>query len=989
MGKSNPSANPLSNPASKPLSGVKKVASEAGSTDAGEMTASHRSDRNEMDQECGANENGVLVKSLSKPPRSSSAAATITATTRGKSENEKTPAPTRQRLHSTTLASSPSSTSSPTLSKSKTSDSKESHTMVRSAIGRSQSASATTTTTTTIGPRPPSSHKLPAPVSSSSWCTPPKDRIKRHTSVEASSQRPSTAAPSSSSSYKKFPSLSSTLEKSSDSLIFIRCHDHDDFPNGHTLPTCTRSKWDSHANTTFFNTLHLILPTTLSLTFTSKLSRTPFTPLLFPTWKLNDVLIWVAAVIVSKIPPLKYRVGGFSAYGSGSESEAIKGVGGGTFHKMQHGSDSEGGYKSAPGAIGDGRHGSGKGELKGRQRWLAEMQKALKVDEDEKQRQEIPQLPSLRLVQSLDTPPSSPPPPLGTSASSAGDSSKFPLTPITVLTTKSKGMSLSELEKVNEKEKRIRNVLKKRPSTGGFSFLRRPGTPSSGKAASSNAQSPIMQSPLPMSPNMLHSPQLHPKSRSPSRNHGKEGSGSSGSPSASNLPPRSLTPAAQLAMAYREQEARRDDLAGSALGHYASPSRSGSRSGNTSASASVISIAAGVMSGPASTSHGKDMDSGRNTNDDGGEPGTPYYTVFGSTTGKVVAVGSPYDAWGQDVDVPWSRGREKSINAGCGGRRGRSLDGRGKEKEKDGKNGKNGSGPMSGVGKTLSRKISGRFRKGSEVTVDTEVKLEVGELGELGHARDKGWSFGKSQQRRSLRLSIDKFAFTEDIPVPPKPPLKQQSPPPTNEPPPAEETKKKNDPSVLNSGKIWKLMKRISSGALRDRYAEPPPPVPALPKGFSAHPTSTSPQTAQEPKPEGLSRFLSRQSNQSVPCADPPLKKHATAVAKLSATGAVVSAAPRHSLNTSSSSPISDELHSLRFFKGTHSSRSSRSSLFDDVDAPPLPVNSMIAQHIIPPSEFNRGDTSEESVGHEKEVVTLQSKKPSFLYRSPITHTPN
>ncbi|TFY73192.1 hypothetical protein EWM64_g10820, partial [Hericium alpestre] len=46
---------------------------------------------------------------------------------------------------------------------------------------------------------------------------------------------------------------------------------------------------------------------------------------------------------------------------------------------------------------------------------------------------------------------------------------------------------------------------------------------------------------------------------------------------------------------------------------------------------------------------------------------------------------------------------------------------------------------------------------------------------------------------------------------------------------------------VSPGGKLWKLVKRISTGGLRDRYQSGgsiPPPVPAIPKGLLSVPSS-------------------------------------------------------------------------------------------------------------------------------------------------------
>ncbi|KAG5219592.1 hypothetical protein IMY05_C4829000100 [Salix suchowensis] len=143
-----------------------------------------------------------------------------------------------------------------------------------------------------------------------------------------------------------------------------------------------------------------------------------------------------------------------------------------------------------------------------------------------------------------------------------------------------------------------------------------------------------------------------------------------------------------------------------------------------------------------------------------------------------------------------------------------------------------------------------------------------------------------------------------------------------------EDTRRKTEPGFRGGGKIWKLMKRLSAGGLREKYSEAPPPVPALPKELLGKIALGGKDAAHTQDPK-----------------------------------------------------ISSELASLRFFRSNQSARSSTSSLFEDNDPPPLPMPSMISQHIIPPSEFNRADTSEESVDCRKDKVI--TKQPSLPLKIP------
>ncbi|KAJ8694684.1 hypothetical protein PTI98_007339 [Pleurotus ostreatus] len=824
--------------------------------------------------------------------------------------------------------------------------------MVRSAVTRSHSASASTSP---VGPRPPSSHKFPS-MTQSSWgspSTPAKERLQKqsptHTSVASSPQRPSTAssAPSSTTKSHSFstpsphktaansrngrPStaaaLSSPSEPISTPLTRGRSGTVIATPSSAPSTSYSHSQLLSPSSPSGSPQAHSLLSSPLS----SMLVSTP----LSRSHRLSTTSE-VSPVHLKRLLAEPAGASCSSAYGSGSENEVL-GAGAGSFQRKRlgQGSDSEG-YKSAPGGLGSG---SRNAELKGRQRWLAKMQKSFDEDDESKPDELTKMQPALRLVQSLDTPPSSPP------ADPAA----------------AKGVSSAELDG-SGKEKKTRNVLKRRPSAG-FSFLRRPAT-SSGtttlKSSGNFLPSPVTLSPLPISPGLLHSPGMSNQSRSPSRDGSERSASRSGPASVNSLPPRSLTPAALLALEYREQEARREDIV-DGVSETLRGSPSHPRHGTPGSDGSL-------------RGHDRKRNLTAGDEEAGAEPGTPYYTVFGSRSGRVVAVGSPYDAWGYDVDAEHVRGRDKSINAGCGGRRGRSLDGRG---------GQSGSSKttLGGVGRTLQRKVSGRFRGEKGISKDAEESGDTkGREGGMKKEQEK-FTFG-AHKRRSLRLSIDKFAEPDPAAMPawpasPRQPIVDEGPELQRV---TEDTRRKTEPGFLGGGKIWKLMKRLSTGGLREKYAEAPPPVPALPKELLGRIALGSNDAAhtQDPKGLDLSRLASRQSSASAP--DPPLKKHASAVAKLSNTGAVVFA-PRPSLNTRSSSPVSSELASLRFFRSNQSARSSTSSLFEDDDPPPLPIPSMISQHIIPPSEFNRADTSEESVDFRKDKVI--TKKPSLPLKIP------
>ncbi|KAL0955285.1 hypothetical protein HGRIS_004175 [Hohenbuehelia grisea] len=613
-------------------------------------------------------------------------------------------------------------------------------------------------------------------------------------------------------------------------------------------------------------------------------------------------------------------------------------------HISRRPSDSDG-YKSAPGAIGSATH---------RERAPTRIRKPVPYDtlQSETERSTTegnPRLP--RHAQSLDAP--------------SGSSSKAnSLTP----PLKNKGSTLPSVSppmpsSPADQDRRTRNVLKRRPSTSGTN--KSPSTPASYFLFAH----PSVQSPMVLSPPGIT------RSSSRSRSGSRHGSISvpksrDGSRSAGTSSP--MTPAAQVVEAYRQQEARRDDLAGSAMGRYVDAAGgSASTSASASANGSVVSVVRGSTSQGSSPALGTGAAASRET-PTGLMPGTPYSAVFGSTSGKIVAVGSPADAWRHELDAVWNREYNQ---------RGRSLD---RERPKSakggpfghfGNSGGGGGGLTSGLGKSLSRKVSARWKMSGGVVCGgpSEGEGNGGAAAEQGgdeeevfagrtekeKEKDRTRSFGKVNKRRSLRLSIDKFAelpiaMADSVPVPVLlSDGKAQGEDDKTGSRAAEEPRRKSEPGFLNGGRIWKLMKRISTSGLRDKYFDPeePPPVPALPKDLSKYDLMW-----KETLDEKTSPPLRSQLPTSPVQVETPLKKHATAVAKVSgvaSTGTVV-CAPRLSLNTRSSSPISSELASLRFFKGTHSSRSSTSSFEDNGEAPPLPTSGLVTHHILPPHEFNR-----------------------------------
>ena len=355
------------------------------------------------------------------------------------------------------------------------------------------------------------------------------------------------------------------------------------------------------------------------------------------------------------------------------------------------------------------------------------------------------------------------------------------------------------------------------------------------------------------------------------------------------LSPRTLTPAGAVAAAYKEQEKRRRD------------------------SVSVTTTT-----------------NGQPHRDSYDENGGAYYTVFGSS-GTVVAVGAPEDERWAHYDLSnYTSNKSKNVSQK----------------------------PSLGTLGRLSRKSSTKVKKigtGSGIVSESEH-------GHEGVTRDEEVRRASLQGRRSTSLPgkrrnkkppitpIDSdFGVMSDSPQSAVTPSKSAGWP-------------SDDHSPSTSGKIWKLMKRISTGGLRDKYnaQEDAPPVPALPEGLLLTPPKLSPMTRTAPQSLGdskppISRYVRGRSS----FGDAPFSNRRRDIQ--GAPGLVSSHQPptpssgknpshrRRSTNTRSSSPVSSDKASSRYWQ---KSRSSSVSTFEEM--PPLPKRIMTSGHILSPTELCR-----------------------------------
>ncbi|THH17848.1 hypothetical protein EW146_g3058 [Bondarzewia mesenterica] len=502
---------------------------------------------------------------------------------------------------------------------------------------------------------------------------------------------------------------------------------------------------------------------------------------------------------------------------------------------------------------------------------------------------------------------------------------------------------------------RPRNILHKRSFKGLMS-------PASPVTPAMPALSPRPGSSAPSTPRPATSPLANPdRSQHAALSIPKPKSSSHSSPQRSPSP--KLTPAGAIVQAYKEQGVRREKLEAHAHGQESRSSQEaqGEHRHNKPASPPPFQ-SYGQSAGMGAEAAGEEQSKG------------PYYTVFGSTSGRVVALGSAEDiAWNEDnVRAMSTITTRASVSAGT-----------------------------TPIKQSLSRKVSLRFRK---IRADSPQRTTVVVAGEGSRPslQERRSATLPRERRKSLRLSIDDYV---DVQVPELTTsysarsmvsnrvidAKEDGSPASSvrsRQAKGKEREKKEDDSPP-AGKLWRLMKRISTGGLRDRYnsaGSSPPPVPALPKDMKPHPTSRTTFELHTPTPYrrefgAMDRFLESRASLSgmrpstaphhvvgMPGSTTPTKRPSTAQSKVGS-----GSAGRPSTTTRSSSPQStSDKASSKFFR-VHSARSSSSSYGEEL--PPLPK---MGQHIIPPNELQRWDRDEDSLVQARVPLSAPNPVDSF-----------
>ena len=383
-----------------------------------------------------------------------------------------------------------------------------------------------------------------------------------------------------------------------------------------------------------------------------------------------------------------------------------------------------------------------------------------------------------------------------------------------------------------------------------------------------------------------------------------------------------LTPAGAIAQAYKEQDLRREALAAAARAENLSTvgTASGSRLGAPDSSTSDASVASA---------------------------GKPYCTV--GSPDRIIIVGNVED---------------KSYDAGSGSNSASTA---------------SASQPI----RSLTRKVSARFRRGRP-SLGTQSAHGDGVGGERdfplsespsSHERQRSASSPKVKSKFDpLRLSLDRRNVAVPIggldealegrsprPVPSESTTDVVGPSPAH----SKGKQKQREDDTGAGSRLWKLVKRISAGGLRERFhtaisepVPPVPPIPTLPLDFV--PPRATLEVKMPITPNGESRcggpasggageptggyFMdlhpSTNAVRSNPDGPPSSTCGSPSEIPTTPQGPGTISQPRLP-SISSSSPQSSEPTSTHFFR-SHSSRSSFSSMF--CGSPPPPPVSALAQ---------------------------------------------
>ncbi|EDR02824.1 uncharacterized protein LACBIDRAFT_295385 [Laccaria bicolor S238N-H82] len=424
-------------------------------------------------------------------------------------------------------------------------------------------------------------------------------------------------------------------------------------------------------------------------------------------------------------------------------------------------------------------------------------------------------------------------------------------------------MPLNERRTFGKPEEKQRKLLRRKPSS---SRVTSPSSSPSRAVGSSNTNTTIKRS---ASAAALTVSSTHSRAPSPK--------------------PPSITPASALVQAYRAQEQ-------SERGHVADPSSP-------------------------STPYAFSSSDPKHLHDD--DPATPYYTVFGSSSDRVV----PADSF-EARAAGWSSEGYFQLE---GVKRSATV--------------KSTSSAGGGL-KTLTRKVSGRWKKAQQYAGEEEK--ERGRIRPRPSLQNPG--LRKSETRtRTRSLEVEEIVLDGVVKHPP--PVKKVNDEERGRRHARRPSSAENPPPVPSEGggsgnKLWRLMKRISTGGLRDKYRaeqQEPPPLP-LPLPGSAF-TSPSPLVLEAGKKRALARWLpSASSSRSSSVGGDSTRSRVPTASALKTSGSPshqqqAQAQAQGSGTTRSSSPVSSSDKSVQY---PHSSTSSFGVVDVQPEQPVPPVPSLV-----------------------------------------------
>lgn len=376
-------------------------------------------------------------------------------------------------------------------------------------------------------------------------------------------------------------------------------------------------------------------------------------------------------------------------------------------------------------------------------------------------------------------------------------------------------------------------------------------------------------------------------------------------------PPPGLTPAGAVAHAYKVQEQRRNVMMDD---HTTSPSSVLKTKNRRAASAS-----------------------GNYTADEDSDSHAPYYTILGGTTGRTVAIesalGSVWDNFMSEVDVsghhagPATSRLKRDVS--------RKMSGRWRKKDNDGGDrtgAVNDEGLLGEKAKYDIRDKTDNGRAALKLSMDGLGVSNGGISTSKSLSKDKPWSSDKAAVDLDTVWKIEKGYDTYGDRV--------------------KSRKKSIVDDNSTAGKLWKLVKKISSGALKDNHRHhlpsDVPPVPSLPEEVLQsliprhQPQQQSPSSSIKPDLNAGRRSSSRTSRPRPslslrPSTAPsptrrrpsmPFITPVTTPRQDQSRNVSNSSGAQASTATSSSSPVSSQSH---LFNRAHSPQSSSSSYGEEI----------------------------------------------------------